>query len=343
MQAPLFKWVGVKSFRIHNSEFRNKMYEISVIIPVYNTEQFLGDCLNSVLAQTFTDFEAILIDDGSTDKSPAIAEEFATNDKRIVIIHQENKGLSEARNTGIKAARGKWITFVDSDDKLAPSFLQKLLDAAKQNNASIACSDKRLFWNESEIENGDAETKQAIALSPEKALERALYQKIGPDYSAWSKLYDAKIWQSRKFTPGIYFEDMDSIPQVLLEAEKVAFVPEPLYLNRRHGTSILATAYNRKKAELLDIAERICTLVEGKGAELKRAAHSNLFSASCSILMRTPDTDEFKDYRARAWKHIKDFRLETLFNAHRRTRNKVAALISFGGKAFFGFALRRFG
>lgn len=318
------------------------MPEVSVIIPVYNTEQFLEDCLNSVLAQTFTDFEIIAVDDGSTDNSAAIVKQFAAKDNRIVIIHQENKGISEARNTGIKAARGNWITFVDSDDMLAPSFLQKLWDAAKQNNASITCSDKQLFWKTSEIKTGDA-TAQAIALSPESALERALYQKNGPDYSAWSKLYDAKIWQSRRFTPGIYFEDMDSIPQVLLEAEKVAFVPEPLYLNRRHGSSILATAYNRKKAELLDIAERICTLVEGKGAELNRAAHSNLFSASCSILMRTPDTVEFKDFRTRAWKHIKDFRLETLFNANSRTRNKVAALISFGGKAFFGFALRRFG
>jgi glycosyltransferase involved in cell wall biosynthesis len=317
--------------------------EVSVIIPVYNTELFLEDCLNSVLAQTFSDFEIIAVDDGSTDNSAAIVEQFAAKDNRIVIIHQENKGLSEARNTGIKAACGNWITFVDSDDMLAPRFLQKLLDAAKQNNASIACSDKQLFWKDSEIANGETATTQAIALSPEKALERALYQKEGPDYSAWSKLYDAQIWQSRRFTPGIYFEDMDCIPQVLLEAKKVAFVPEPLYLNRRHNTSILATAYNYKKAELLDIAEKICTLVEGKSPELQRAAHSNLFSASCSILMRTPDTDEFKDFRTRAWMHIKEYRQETLFNTSSRTRNKAAALISFGGKAVFEFALRRFG
>lgn len=299
--------------------------------------------MNSVLAQTFSDFEIIAVDDGSTDNSAAIVEQFAAKDNRIVIIHQENKGLSEARNTGIKAACGNWITFVDSDDMLAPRFLQKLLDAAKQNNASIACSDKQLFWKDSEIANGETATAQAIALSPEKALERALYQKEGPDYSAWSKLYDAQIWQSRRFTPGIYFEDMDCIPQVLLEAKKVAFVPEPLYLNRRHNTSILATAYNRKKAELLNIAERICSLVKDKDVELQRAAHSNLFSASCSILMRTPDTDEFKDFRTRAWKHIKEHRQEALFNTGNRTRNKMAALISFGGKAVFEFALRRFG
>ena len=319
------------------------MPEVSVIIPVYNTEQFLGDCLGSVLAQTFTDFEVIVVDDGSTDKSAAIIEGFAKKDSRIVPLQQENKGPSEARNTGIKAARGNWITFVDSDDMLAPHFLQKLWDAAKQNNASIACSDKQLFWKESEIDNRNAVTSQAIALSPEKALQRALYQKEGPDYSAWSKLYDAQIWQSRRFTPGIYFEDMDCIPQVLLEAKKIAFVPEPLYLNRRRGGSILATAYDHRKAELLNIAERICTLVEGKGSELQRAARSNLFSSSCSILMRTPDTNEFKDFRTRAWRHIKALRAEALFNSNSRTRNKVAALISFGGRSFFEMAVRRFG
>ena len=319
------------------------MPEISVIIPVYNTEQFLGDCLNSVLAQTFSDFEVIVVDDGSTDKSGAVIEEFAKKDSRIVTLRQENKGLSEARNAGLNIVRGNWITFVDSDDRLAADFLQKLLDAAKQHNTTIVCSDKQLFWKDSEINIEKATATQAIVLSPEKALERALYQKEAPDYSAWGKLYDAKIWEDRRFTPGIYFEDMDCIPQTLLEAEQIAFVPEPLYLNRRHGTSILATTYNRKKAELLDIAEKICTLVENNATKLKRAAHSNLFSASCSILMRTPDTDEFKDYRARAWKHIKDYRLETLFNASSRSRNKIAALISFGGKAIFGFALRRFG
>lgn len=319
------------------------MPEVSIIIPVYNTERYLADCLSSILAQTYTDYEAIIVNDGSTDKSIDIIEPFAAKDNRIVIIHQENRGLSEARNTGIKAAQGKWITFVDSDDMLAPTFLQKLLEAAKQNNATIACSDKQLFWAESEINSGYASATQSIALSPEKALERALYQKCGPDYSAWSKLYDTQIWQSRRFTPGIYFEDMDCIPQVLLAAERIAFVPEPLYLNRRHNTSILATDYNRKKAELLNIAERICSLVKGKDAEIQRAAHSNLFSASCSILMRTPATAEFKDFRNRAWKHIKEFRKETLFNANSRTRNKVAAIISFGGKTIFGFALRRLG
>jgi hypothetical protein len=136
---------------------------------------------------------------------------------------------------------------------------------------------------------------------------------------------------------------MATIPQVLLDAKLVAFVPEPLYMNRRHSASILATAYSRKKAELLDIAEAVCGLVADKGALLERAARSNLFSASCSILMRTGDTPEFADYRDRAWKHIRELRLGALLNPRTRCRNKAAALISFAGRATLVKALRRHG
>ena len=322
------------------------MPEISVIIPVYNTERYLADCLTSVLAQTFRDFEAIIVDDGSTDGCAGIISEFAGRDSRIVTLRQENKGLSEARNAGINIAKGNWITFVDSDDKIAPDFLHALLDAAKACNADIACSGKRLFKSDTEEAEKTPTAPQpaspAIKLSPEKALAYALYQKGGPDYSAWSKLYSAKIWKSRRFTPGIFFEDMDCIPQAFLDAERTAFVPEPLYLNRRHDTSILATAYDRKKAELLDIAEKICTTVQGKGDELERAAACNLFSASCSILMRTPDTDEFADYRDRAWKNILETR-KAVRSPRARLRNKVAAFCTLGGRAFFCAVLRRFG
>ena len=328
------------------------MPAISVVIPVYNTAKFLPQCLDSIVHQTFSDFEAIIVDDGSTDNSIEIMREYAGCDSRFSIVQQENKGLSEARNAGIDVARGDWITFVDSDDMLAPNFLQSLFDAIVETGADIACSGKLLF--------GDVEQKASkismpahygpytpsgncASLSPAVALANALYQNDKPDYSAWNKLYAASLWKSRRFPPGKFFEDMATIPQVFLDARLVAFVPEQLYLNRRHSTSILATTYDRKKAELLDIAEAVCGLVKGKGSSLERAARSNLFSASCSILMRTDDTPEFADYRERAWKHIKELRFGTLLNLRTRSRNKAAALISLAGKESLLKALRRHG
>ena len=118
------------------------MPAISVIIPVFNTEPFLANCLASIYGQTFRNFEAIVVDDGSTDGSASIAKAIAEKDLRFRIVTQENKGLSEARNAGIEAAQGDWITFVDSDDMLAPNFLQALFDAIMQTGADIACSGK---------------------------------------------------------------------------------------------------------------------------------------------------------------------------------------------------------
>ena len=329
------------------------MPAISVIIPVFNTEPFLANCLASIYGQTFRNFEAIVVDDGSTDGSASIAKAIAEKDLRFRIVTQENKGLSEARNAGIEAAQGDWITFVDSDDMLAPNFLQALFDAIMQTGADIACSGK-LHFGDIPQKAGSFSTLRAhygfsphsgncIRLSPTRALANALYQNDRPDYSAWNKLYAASLWKGRRFPPGKFFEDMATIPQVLLDARLVAFVPDPLYHNRRHSSSILATSYNRKKAELLDIAEAVCSQVKGKGARLERAARSNLFSASCSILMRTEDTPEFADYRERAWNHIKDLRMGTLFNPRTRLRNKAAALISFARKTTLVRALRRHG
>lgn len=335
------------------------MPAISVVIPVYNTESYIADCLASIHGQTFQDFEAIIVDDGSTDGSASIAKEFTKEDPRFRIVSQENKGLSEARNAGIEVAEGDWITFVDSDDMLAPNFLQALFNAAMQTGADIACCAKH-FFGEGNLVAGNgmfadsgigmpagsempAGIKRCAALSPAKALANALYQNDKPDYSAWNKLYATRLWKTRRFPAGKYFEDMATIPQVFLDARLVAFVPEPLYINRRHSASILATAYDRKKAELLDIAEAVCSLVAGKGARLMRAARSNLFSASCSILMRTDDTPEFADYRERAWKHIRELRLGALLNPRTRSRNKAAALISFAGRATLVNALRRHG
>ena len=114
---------------------------ISIIVPVYKTEAYLETCVDSILAQTFRDFELLLIDDGSPDNCPALCEEAAARDPRIRVIHQKNAGLSAARNTGVEAARGEWIGFVDSDDSIAPEMYETLLTYARRDGAQIAVCD----------------------------------------------------------------------------------------------------------------------------------------------------------------------------------------------------------
>ena len=109
--------------------------EISVIVPVYRVEKYLNDCIDSILAQTFADFELILVDDGSPDSCPALCDAAAARDSRIRVIHQKNRGLSGARNAGLDAAEGEWIAFVDSDDTITPDFCAKLYHAAQEAGA----------------------------------------------------------------------------------------------------------------------------------------------------------------------------------------------------------------
>ena len=116
-------------------EQHKKQPEISIIVPVYKTERFLSACIASILAQTFTDFELILVDDGSPDSCPALCDAAAAKDSRIRVIHQKNRGLSGARNAGLDAAEGEWIAFVDSDDMLLPQALEKAHSTAP--NAAI--------------------------------------------------------------------------------------------------------------------------------------------------------------------------------------------------------------
>ena len=113
------------------------MPKVSVIIPVYNVEKYLPQCIDSILAQTFTDFELILVNDGSKDCSGNICDEYAQKDSRIVVIHKENGGASSARNRGLDIAKGEWISFIDSDDYVTPNYLSNLISEAQANCASL--------------------------------------------------------------------------------------------------------------------------------------------------------------------------------------------------------------
>mgnify|MGYP002740772133 FL=1 len=119
------------------SKMKSLNPSISIIVPIYNREQWLSDCLDSILAQTFTNWECILVDDGSTDNSLKIAQEYAANDERFIVFSQENQGVSAARNLGLDHAQGKWLAFVDSDDEIAPDYLEILYKLGEDNNADL--------------------------------------------------------------------------------------------------------------------------------------------------------------------------------------------------------------
>lgn len=328
------------------------MPQVSVIIPVYNTEEYLEDCLRSVQNQTFADFEAIVINDGSTDGSEEIIHRYVESDPRFILINQDNAGPSEARNAGLRTSQAPWITFVDSDDMIVPNFIERMIKLAnnpvinrKLPSSDIVCCGSRKF-TETPASIPAINAGNLKLWKSEDALAQALYQDKVPDYSAWNKLYARSLWEGISFPKGKYFEDLATIPQIFKKARFIASTNAKLYLYRIREDSILRTEYTTTKAELLNIAENVLDRIKidesSDNSKLVQAGENTVISASFSILMRTAESTEFSEVRKRAWNHIRQFRWSNLWNTNVRFRNKAVILASYCGYSTLIKFLKRF-
>lgn len=227
------------------------MPKISVIVPVYNVEEYLDVCLDTIIMQTFKDFEVICVDDGTQDSSGEILDKYALFDKRIKVIHQENKGLSGARNTGVEAANGEYIMFVDSDDYISPLMLENLYKNVKQNKSDF------VFCNLCIVRSDTFQTEVWDFLDKEKffANVHGTYfceEDMPPELyfnfhvCAYAKLYRHDFIKDFKFPQGLIFEDMPYFAQCYLNAKRISFDFNPYYFYRvlREG-SIIQSADKR--------------------------------------------------------------------------------------------------
>ena len=213
----------------------------SVIVPVYNVQKYLAAWLDSVIAQTMTDIEIICVNDGSTDNSADILAEYAQKDSRIKIITQENKGLSGARNSGMKVATGEYTCFVDSDDRIPPYALKTLLQIAEVTQSPIVMSEK--------VEH------QPVLMSG--AVHWKIHTQVMPDFvqnrhissSAWNKLYRTDLIQNHPFIEGIYFEDWPFLTTLMNQVNQFATTDIPCYIYRNDNDSITRSSFNTKKVD----------------------------------------------------------------------------------------------
>ena len=229
------------------------MSTISVIVPVYKVEKYIHRCVDSILAQTFADFELILVDDGSPDNCGAICDEYAKKDSRVVVIHQENGGLSAARNAGIDWAfansDSEWLTFIDSDDWIHPEYLQQLFTSAEELNVSVSvCSYEE---TEGASPTVDDSALKAILWSA----EQFYMQKLVNATIACGKLYRKDCFEKRRYPVGRIHEDEFVTYRILLEAEKIAFVEAPLYAYFVNSSGITKSAWNQKRMDALDACQ----------------------------------------------------------------------------------------
>lgn len=222
---------------------------ISVIMPVYNVEVYLSDAIESVLGQSFADFEFIIVDDGSTDSSSDICKKYAALDGRITVCSKKNGGLSSARNYGISKAAGDYLFFIDSDDMIAPDCLERLYGALVQSGADVAVANHQKFFDKLETRKGD----DAVSLLSGRKYVRDIFGPRCIGSYAWGKLFPRYLFKDRLFPEGRLYEDMFTIPYLLYDLKKIAYIKTPLYLYRQRQGSILKTFSLNRVDELYAI------------------------------------------------------------------------------------------
>lgn len=209
--------------------------KVSVIIPVYNVEKYLKDCIKSICEQTLEEIEIICVNDGSTDNSLEILNELSKNDKRIVIINQKNAGAGAARNRGISAATGKYLGFVDSDDLIYPTMYEELVNKAEKTQADMVITGEiETFFDDNIVfpDKGSALTQDEMSLGSFKAIE---YPEIIKNVFLWNRIFLRSFWQKNKFEipeNRKFAEDLLICTQASVLAKRIGYVKGPLYKYR---------------------------------------------------------------------------------------------------------------
>ena len=248
---------------------------ISVVVPIYNVEKYLRRCIDSLLSQTFTDYELILVDDGSTDTSGSIADQYANENDNVVVIHQKNGGLSAARNTGIEwslqNSNSKWISFVDSDDWVHNQYLELLYNACIRHNTKISLC--HYLRTAGKVECAFEPENDSYALEPEELWcchQGAVAGRDGEYLSAtvaWGKLYAKELWQTLRYPYGKLHEDEFTTYLTVFEQKKIAIVPYVLLYYFQNQNSIVGAKWNPRRLDALEGLEKQMQFYKANGYE----------------------------------------------------------------------------
>lgn len=256
------------------------MKKISVIVPVYNVEKYLSQCLDSIIHQTYKNLEIILVDDGSTDSSGLICDNYSQKDKRIKIIHKCQGGLSDARNAGLKIATGEYISFIDSDDFIDKNMYSILINNTQKYNSDIVWFNyynyysKKHFINSSIIKNNDL---YDLSSSDKIKFAKNLFYQYKMDAHVWAKLYKRSIFNNIKFPYGKLFEDIFVLLPILSNAKIISTIPDCLYFYRNRSESIVNQYFKQNIIKNIDFIESRIILAINYKNHFPNIPKSNLF------------------------------------------------------------------
>lgn len=263
--------------------------KISVIIPVYNVREYLEYCVNSIRSQTYENLEIILVDDGSADGSGKLCESLAGLDNRIRVIHQENQGAAGARNTGLNAAEGSFISIIDGDDYIFPGMYETLLTAMKSKQAQIGCCPYEL------VEAHEIPQKEDIPeVSPSVLTRSEIYEHLFDYHTMWviqpNKLYEKHLFDDYRFPTGHFYEDEYAAHRLLKRVERAVYVDIPFYRYYVRPGSATRRGITSRQFCLLDaLIDRLSYFLEEKEYGMLQRSEECLFQAYRSVAVAYTD------------------------------------------------------
>lgn len=303
---------------------------VSIIIPAYNAQAYLRECLGSVLAQSFPDWEAIVVDDGSTDSTLDIAREYAGTDCRFKVFTKPNGGLSDARNYGLEHIAGEWVTFLDSDDMLYPHSLMTLMENADSGCDVVAGMYERnaKYVNRKRIHG----VCNSHCMSGMQAAISGLYQEFNT--SVCGKLFKYKSIERIRFSKGVWYEDLDYMARLLPSLDKVSVIREIVYFYRDNPNSFI-NKFHPRRLDVLKVTRCIEELAVAKYPCMLSAARDRRLSANFNIYGLLSVYDKGNSYgnvKEECWHLIEAYRFESLVNPMVRMKNKIGILVSYMGR-----------
>lgn len=305
---------------------------ISVIVPVYNIENYLSACVHSLLAQTYRNLEILLIDDGSTDGSGKLCDEFQQRDDRITVIHKQNAGVADSRNTGLDAMHGDYYCFVDGDDTVHPDYIETMYSLLIEYKADIAMCMYHFTWTDGKqlrTRNAEYPDDHIFVSSGKDALTNMLYTRIYAP-ACWGKLYP-NTGSTARFSHYAIGEDMLFVTEQLLKTGKIVMSNKTLYNYMQHEASVMHSVNPDKIYDVVRSGDAMLSIIPADEKKLQKAASYYIVEKNLSALMKLYELPGQKDRLAHIAHNIKRHRMAVLQDKTVRSVIRLNCLFSFFG------------
>lgn len=275
--------------------------KISIIVPVYKVEPYLHICVDSILAQTFTDIELILVDDGSPDNCGDICDEYAQKDQRVRVLHKKNGGLSDARNAGLDVATGDYIGFVDSDDWIEPDMFELLYNMCIENDCEIANCTSIIHYKNKTVTNGSHQ----LIIHDKKQAMKAMLQGILYDEVVWTKIIKKDLLNDIRFKTGITYEDTAFTYKVIHECKRICCIGAPKYHYIKRENSTMDLAIKNIRIDSVLIYDEMYKFIESNYPELRNLVALKLANSALTVLNLIAAKQNWQEYKVEYYKVAK--------------------------------------